>query len=357
MSMSPHQVAPRLLYLPNEHIFGNKYGQLGGRAAFAEMEAAGLISELSVYSYLADYISDRNKERSNRSLVEAVRAFQPDIIFWQHPQEFPLDPTIFPELRNCGSSPMIVYHEADPADRLYKPINASQRTLYLNSDVFFTVGLGAGRWLWEEIRPHKHLYHSASTVERERFAELAAPEALASRFDAVMFGSIAKRWRMIKQPQSDKRVALARGLTRLFGDRFASFGNGWPSGTNCKGPLPYENQREVLQQSRMSVIWDLYPDFTFYYSDRLPIALASGIPFITSNHLGYNIILKDVPGLFTVSSVDEALDTAVYLRSLPLEDIADMGVRAREWMLSNLEARVVFRRAFDTCLRVWHSRA
>ncbi len=345
--------APRVLYLPNESKVDQRSTQIGGRAAFQEMAEDGTIRELSVYSYLADYKTDGKKERSNRALVEAVRAFQPDILFWQHPQDFPLDAKILPEIRGCGSNPLVVYHEADPSDRLYKPIFGSQKILYRFCDMFFSVGLGAGRWLWQELRDHPHFYFCPSSVDRERFAEPAEPGRLGSRYDAIMLGTIPKKWRVIKQPQSDRRVAIARGLTQLFGDRYASFGYGFPAGTNGQGPFPYEGQRELIQQCRMSVIWDFYPDYTFYFSDRLPIALASGVPFITSTHGGYDTLFKNVPGLFHGSSVNEILDIAVYLRGLPLEEIAEMGRGGRAWMLENLEARVVFRRAFATCLRVW----
>jgi hypothetical protein len=328
---------------------------VGGRAAFREMVSGGLIQELSIFSFLSDYLFDKNKARSSRALVESVREFRPDIIFWQHPHGFPIDQPLIQAVRSCAPAAQLVYHEADPFDRFYKPIGRSERVLYANSDVFFSVGLGAGRRLFEEIKQHPHFYHSPSAVDRERFAELAEPGLLASKYDAVMFGTIAKRWRMIKQPQSGKRVELARGLTRVFGDRFACFGSGWPEGVNCQGRFPYERQTEIIHQSRMSIIWDLYPDYTFYFSDRLPIALAAGVPFITSTHAGYDTILGDVPGLFHVSSVKEAIDTAVYLRGLPLEEIAAMGAESRAWMLENLEARVVFRKAFEICLRVWRS--
>jgi hypothetical protein len=350
---SPNSRAPRVLYLPNEAKPDERFGQAGGRAAFREMHQSGLIQDLSIYSFLADYLSDKNTQRTHQKLVETVRAFQPDILFWQHPNRFPIDQPLMQAIRTACPSMQLVYHEADPFDRLYKPIRQCERVLYTNSDVFFTVGLGAGRKLFEEIRPHPHIYHCPSTVERERFATPAEPGMLASKYDAVMLGTIAARWRIIKQPESGKRVQLARGLTKLFGDRFACFGAGWPSGTNCQGPFPYEKQTEIIQQSRMSVIWDLYPNYTFYFSDRLPIALAAGRPFITSTHAGYDTLLPNVPGLFHVSSVDEAIDTAVHLRGLPLDEIAAMGAAARTWMLENLEARLVFRNAFDICLRVW----
>jgi glycosyltransferase involved in cell wall biosynthesis len=319
------------------------------------MEQDVSIKELGIYSFLADFRVDRNKDRSCRNLLDRVRAFQPDIIFWQHPQDFPINHDLISAIRACGSSPLLAYHEADPFDHLYKPLDKTAKTLYAESDIFFTVALGMARRLFDKVKVHPHFYYSPSCVDRERFAVLPTNSKLpGSKYDAVMLGTIAKRFRLIRQPGSRQRVRLARGLTRLFGDRFAAFGRGWPSGTNCKGPFPYERQAEILQQSRMSIIWELYSEHTFYFSDRLPIALAAGIPFITSRHGGYDTLFSQTPGLFYVDTIEDALDTALYLKSLPDEEIAEMGGAARKWMLENLEARVVFRRAFEICRREWN---
>jgi hypothetical protein len=348
--------APRVLYLPNEGDFQEGNGQVGGRAAFREMAQDGTIKELSIYSFLADFRVDRKKARSHQNLVDTVRAFQPDIIFWQHPEDFPVDMDLLRAVRACGSSPLIAYHEADPFDRLYKPLHHAAKTLYADSDVFFTVALGMARRDFNKVRVHPNFYYSSHCFDRERFGAPPDPSLVGTKYDAVMFGNIGTRFRVIRQPHSMQRVRLARGLSKLLGDRFATFGRNWPSGTNCQGPFPYGKQTEMIQVSRMSTIWELYPDHTFYYSDRLPIALAAGVPFITNGRSGYNSLLADAPGVFIIDSIEGALDAALYLKSLPIEEIVAIGSAARAWAFENLEARKVFRRAFDICHREWRNK-
>ena len=349
--------APRVLYLPNEALPGGENQQVGGRAAFTEMAMDGTIGPLEIYSFLGEfYAGNRDVEASHRELLEKVRAFQPDIVFWSHPEDYPVSAALIQGMRGCGSNPLLVYHEGDPFDRFYKTLRDPQRTLYRHSDVFFTVGLGEGRRLFERIRPHRHLYHSPTYTERERFAKPAAEGQMGSRFDAVMIGNIAKRLRVFKHPGSEGRVQLARGLQRLFGDRFACFGNGWPSDVRTDGPLRHVQQADVIQSSRMSLMWEHFPEYTFYYSDRLPIALAAGVPFVTSTRPGYDTLFPNVPGFFHVATVQDALDVAVYLRSLPLVTIAEMGAGARAWVVENLDARVIFRRIIAVCLREYRDR-
>jgi hypothetical protein len=351
---SSDNTAPRVLYLPNEADCQGDTSQVGGRAAFREMEQDGTIKELKVYSFLVDFRVDRKKARSHQNLLDAVLAFQPDIIFWQHPQDFPIDMDLLRAIRTCGSSPLVAYHEADPFDRFYKPLSHAAKTLYIDSDVFFTVALGMARRVFNEVRVHPHFYFSPHCFDRERFGSSPPdPLVVGTKYDAVMFGNIGTRFRVIKQPESMQRVRLARGLAKLFGNRFAAFGRGWPSGTNCHGPFPYGRQTEMIQVSRMSTIWELYPDHTFYFSDRLPIALAAGVPFITNGRKGYDSLFANAPGVFCVDSIEGALDAALYLKSLPIEEIVTIGSAARAWAFENLEVRRVFRRAFDICRREW----
>ena len=348
--------SPRVLYLPNEGDLRDGFGQVGGRAAFQEMADDGTIRELRIYSFLAGYISkERNKERSHRELLDVVRSFQPDIIFWQHPIGYPISFDLIKEIRSCGSTPSIAYHEGDPFDRFYKLMPQEVVTLYRSSDVFFTIGLGFARSAFNGIQVHPHFYYSPHCFDRERVG-LEPPQlsTLGSKYDAVMIGTIGSRIRgFYKQPYSKQRIRLAREFARYFGDRFAVFGGGWPSGTNSAGLIPYATQAATIQTSRMSVIWELYPEYTFYFSDRLPIAIASGVPFVTNGRSGYDVVLANAPGIYQVDSIEGALDVAIYLCGLPIEEIARIGAAARAWAFANLEARVVFRKAFEICVRVW----
>jgi hypothetical protein len=349
-----------VLYLPNEGDFRVEQGQVGGRAAFTELAQNGFIQELKIYSFLAEFrASQNNVESSHRQLLDIVRAFQPDILFWQHPIGYPITDELMQAIRTAANSPLIVYQEGDPFDGFYKLMPSEVETLYRHSGVFFTIGLGAARRIFQRIRVHPHFYYSPHCFDRERIGpDVPLASCLGSKYDAIMIGTIGSRIRgLFKQPHSGQRVLLARKLASLFGDRFAVFGNGWPSGTNSQGPIPFGSQAATLQTSRMSLMWDLYPEYTFYFSDRLPIAIASGVPFITNDRPGLNVVLANAPGVYLVKSIEEALDTALYLRGLDIEKLASIGAAARAWAFRNLEARVVFRKALEISARVWRDGA
>ncbi len=358
MTSSDINTVPRVLYLPNEADLSDVSRQIGVRGAFTDMHAQGLIRELGIYSFLYEYRKTGDKQAAQQRLLSEVEAFKPDILFWQHPDNFPLTYELVREVRRRGGNPLIAYSEGDPFDRFYKRLNEPQRALYSESDVFFTIALGEGMRLFQEVRQHPHFYHSPNHVDRERFGDAPDESTFRQRrYDAVMIGSIAYRLKgLLKHPGSQERIAVARGLSRLFGDRFASFGRGWPKGTNHCGFLPFPEQRRMLRSARMSVIWENFPKHTFYFSDRLPISLSAAVPHITSWGEGYDVMFSNVPGLFLADSVNNALDIAMYLRGLPIEENIRLGMAARDWVLENLEARVVFRNAFDICRREWLAR-
>lgn len=352
MALRNNSGAPRVLYLPNEGSLDRLRGQVGGRYAFGDMQRDGLISELKCVSFLTDYRADGYSD-AHRYLLDQAAKFQPDIVFWQHPGGFPIDRDFIKEFRRVGGNPLLAYHEGDVYDRFYKRIGPSEKALYLESDVFFSVALGEGREVFQKLRTHRHFYYSPHNVDLERFGAVPDTELIGSRYDAVMIGSIAYRFRMLKFPGSAERIEIARQLTRLMGERFATFGNRWPARTNCKGFLDFNQQAKTIQSAMMSIIWENFSKYSFYFSDRLPIALASGVPHITSKGPGYEVMLGNVPGLFLANSVNEAVDIACYLRSLPKDEIVALGASAREWVLSHLESGVVFRRAFERCVQIW----
>ena len=153
--------APRLLYLPNENDLSDNQRQIGGRLAFAAMLEQGLIQELSIYSFLYEFRRGGGKAQAAREeLLGVAEAFRPDIVFWQHPGEYPLDAEFLQAFRQRAGNPVIAYHEADPFDSFYKRIKLPQRSLYTACDVFLTVALGEQRRLFQQLHRHPRFFYS-----------------------------------------------------------------------------------------------------------------------------------------------------------------------------------------------------
>ncbi len=104
-------------------------------------------------------------------------------------------------------------------------------------------------------------------------------------YDVVMVGNYIRSWFPFKTlPGSRDRKEIADFFYKRLGERFAVFGNGW-KGKYAKGPIPDEKQGEIYQSSRVSLgVNSLHSNY--YYSNRLPISLSSGVIMVHNYEKG-----------------------------------------------------------------------
>ena len=340
--------APKLLHLPNDLSF-DEITETGPRMAFRSALAAGELSDVLTVPFLAESCQV-GEQRFTRSLLERARQFQPDIILWHHVSEFPVDQRLIAELRGCGSCPLLAYHEGDAYGRFVKPITTSMRILCREADVVFLSALGPMARIVRQAGA-RDVRYSASFFDPDIYGRPPDPALVGCDFDAVLIGNLVRRIPYLRElPGATDRFRLARKLSTTLGPRFAVFGDGWDCRVNAHGSLPRFDQHSVIQRALVSVNWDHYPHYDYYFSDRLPISLAAGIPHVTCYHPGYENIFRGVDGLFWANSVDEAIDTVRFLLSLGKERLLLMGAHAREFVLATLSAETVFRKLLRACI-------
>jgi hypothetical protein len=191
----------------------------------------------------------------------------------------------------------------------------------------------------------KKIRYAPHSYDSQRFGTPWSP-TLSRQLDAVMIANLPclKRIPWLFMPGGRSRKLTAQALYRRLGDRFAVYGagQGWASEPYCKGSLDYNKQGEAIRDSWMSVNWHHFDQIPMYSSDRLPISLACGVPHITNYQPGYEHVFAKIPGLFIVKSPQEALDVALYILSLTIEQRNELGFQAADYALKHLEATVVY---------------
>lgn len=334
----------KLCYLPNEP--GPDGLQVGPRRAFECLNKNGRIDELQVISFLQESARLGSDEAASREIINRVRAFGPDILVWQHVSRFQVDIQFARSLRNAAPHSLLVYHEGDAYSSLHKRMTPSMLALISTFDVVFQVALGPMQRLTERAGG-KLVNWIPSTFDAERFPGLRADDG--PSIDVVMIGNLVRKvphlWEL---PGSADRYLLAQRLTNILGNRFAIYGMGWDLPTS-RGPLRYDMQHEVLSRCRVSVGWDHFPGHSYYFSDRLPIALAAGVPHVNGYHPGYEHLFRDCPGLFSAKTVGEAVDATLYLLGMNDEARRELGKSCRDFAFDHLEATSVFATMFDKC--------
>ena len=333
----------RWFYLPNEETEGD---QIGPRMAFEKLHAEGMFTAYQAYSYLVERKKAASLRDAQEALVEAARAFAPDVIFAQHiNRAYPVDRAFMRRLKELPSRPRLVIHEGDPYNRWRKPIDASLAATFAESDIVVLVGLGSLVDLALEAGARKIRFIPHSYDSR-RFGTPWTPTST-RKWDAVMIANCVNYRRIpgVYLPGGRQRIQSADALYRALGDRLAVFGigRGWSGKPYAKGSLPFDHQVSAVRDAWMTVNWQQFPEISMYSSDRLSIGLACGVPHITNRQEGYPHVFDQIPGCYFVHSPREMRDVALYLLSLPVKRRIEIGEQAAEYARRHFEATVVYR--------------
>ncbi len=332
----------RFFYVPNENTEGD---QVGPRKAFALLHAQGRLSAYTAYSYLVERSRAADQPQAMERLAAAVEAFQPDVIFFQHlNRSYPVDSAYIRRLKSVASRPRFVWHDPDPYGRFIKPIDATMKAALAETDLAVVKGLG---YFSEAVRRAgaRRVLFAPESFDDERFGHARA-SVLSRPLDAVMIANLncLKRIPWLFMPGGRSRKTTARLLHRAYGDRFAvhGAGQGWNDEPYCRGPVAFDRQEAAIQSAWISVNWSQFDEIPFYFSDRLPISLAAGVPHVTNWQRGFEHALPEPRGVYFVHSPAEALDAVDWLLSKPREQLVEIGLQGQAYARERLNATRVY---------------
>jgi hypothetical protein len=329
----------RLLYLPNEITEGEQFGP---RYVFESMLTSGELAAYQVYSILMEQKQRGSTDAALSGLYETAKQFQPDIILWQHPGNFPIPSGFGLKLKSIQSHPVLAYDERDVYGGRRKPFTSGMLHLASEADMVFLVGLGRYAEAFQRAGA-KRVFYSPHCIDTYRFGHPWEPPAQ-RRFDVVMIGNLLRPVGMKPGlPGWKNRLRVAERLSEIFGGRFALYGRGWNGIPSACGELAFLKQEEAVRESWLSVGWDYYDQTPYYFSNRLPIAMLSGVAHITNYQPGYEIMFQNGKELCYARTVDEMIDTVRYLLSMPRLRLIEMGLAGQQYVRDYLATEKVFR--------------
>lgn len=332
----------RVLYVPNEWP---NHKQLGPRRALRKLLNAGLLSALSVVSPLDRIRSGAAEAAALGELATAIDSFRPDIVLIQHPAGTGLTDSHWAQMRKMAQFQLIL-HEGDCYGQVRKRLPADTLSTARAADLVLTVG-GAGQRALFERAGARTVQWVPSTFDTERFNQ-ARSSITERRWDVVMIANHSpSRVPGMSMPGTAGRAELYSRLQRRFGKRFMAFGRGW-RGPSAGGPIAFDRQQDYLRDAWASTTWDHFPREEKFFSDRLPIALASGSHHVGTLHPGYDEVFTSAPGALRFASspsqaadlvyesVESARADAAGIGSQDLVDYSD-GFRDDLWLARWLE--------------------
>lgn len=325
----------RLLYIPNERTIGD---QEGPRRTFQSLWERGKLLEYEAYSL---HVKQRETslERALQDLIHLAERLQPTLVLWQHPGHLDIPTEVLERLRRLA---YLIYHEGDIYGNLKKRLPLGARRLAEASDVAFTVGMGSQANILRRFGA-KSLGYIPSCVDLVRFGKDWEPTTDRS-FDVIMIGNrIPSRIPgMAGIPGAQRREKLAKALGVLLGSHLGLYGHGWEGFVGARGPIPFAEQERVSRNAWLTAGWDHFDRVPYYFSNRLPISLASGVAHITNRQPGYDHLFEDGVELYMASSVREMVQRIEHLLSGSREQLDQLATRADTMARRFFAVEVVF---------------
>jgi hypothetical protein len=246
----------------------------------------------------------------------------------------------------------LVYHEGDACGPRANRVSRAMRALASECSILATTGLGRLARNYRALGARRVLY-TPSCAETQRFGTPWVPTKH-RRLDAVLIGNrLPGLTRRLHLPANVERERLVRRIGRLLGSRFEVYGANW-TGACARGRVPYELQETVQRQAWLGINWDNVRGVPYYFSDRLPVSLLSGVAQITSYQPGYEHLFRDGEHLVFARTLDEVVDRLDFLLSQPASVLIELGLAGQALARARLVADVVYpelvRKAFGLCV-------
>jgi hypothetical protein len=327
----------RILYLPNE---SGDLGKRGPRRALGGLLDAGLIGDARIVSLLHRVRTGDGPAERDR-LLQIVREFKPTIILTEKPDGFGLRSRDIQAWRSAADFRFVV-SDMDPYHWWFKHLPRDGRALAPHADIVYVPGSSlfvrnyrrAGA---KDVRWNPHTYDPGSFGRLEITAETVT-------HDVAMLGSLigSRFGRLRRLPGSVDRGRLAAGLKHQFGGRFALFGLGWDEAIGS-GIIPFLDQERAIRSAWVTANWDHFPSESHYFSDRLPISLASGTVHFTTWHPGYDELFGELPFLRLVRRQKDIVPAIrSYLESTSPADRIEHARQARVFAAAHYRQDILF---------------
>jgi hypothetical protein len=263
------------------------------------------------------------------------RDIEADAVFLQffHEESMPDPVSGIEGLRSLPSRPVVFSSVGDGFGRWGKRIPRTYKTAARLSDVNFLTSMG---YLAAELGRSevKNIVLMPNGVCQIRFGAALEPAAYTPVHDVVFVGNSLGA----KNPFSDlfwgerRRREFVAAFSKYFGARFAVYGMNW-SGRNAHGPIAYADQHAVYHRSRVIAGGVPFVWCDYYTSDRVFIALASGIPFVDFAVPMVDQLFQDGRDWWLASTTEEMIAACRRLLEKPDNERLEIAAKTREMIL------------------------
>jgi len=325
--------------------------QTGIEDGFNYLQSQGAISDLKWF-YFEEFAKKTSSKLCMLKMFEIANEFLPELIVFFHIGKFSIDKEFLVELKVLQSKPIIVYDEGDMYGTWAKPITPSMKILIKGADVISVRGFG--KFYSSISKLNKNIIYTPNHVDIARFDKKTS--TLISRKYPITFIGNRVKPRILsairRMPGAKGREKFVLALGKVFPKSFKLFGNGWGNFLGNQGPIDFQKQIDIIQESSITVDYEHYPNIPYFFSNRLPIALFSGTVYVCHYHQGFENIFRNCDFIFFFKSNNEAISIIKFLQSLDTIDLIERCKRARLFALANFTPEVVWKNFYYNILKL-----
>jgi hypothetical protein len=144
---------------------------------------------------------------------------------------------------------------------------------------------------------------------------------------------------------------MAGCLAKKLGARFAIYGYGW-KGPYAKGKITFLEQMSCYHKSRITVAINNALGAKYYFSNRLPIAMLSGITVVHNYEEGFEelFVSSGHHGVYFFKTTEEALEICDELLSKSQNELDEIGKKAFQFSFHKFTGTEVFKYMIDVLM-------
>ena len=266
----------------------------------------------------------------------AARKMEADAVFLQFFHGRIADPREgITRLQGLPTKPTVFTSLGDAFGLWSRKVPRSYRIASELADVNFLTGMGyLARHLAHQGA--RNLVLMPNGCCQVRFSAMLDRTTYSPDFDVVFVGNRTSSRNPVSHffwTARRRREFVAR-ITRRYGHRFGLFGSGWTGNPSWQGPIHYDRQHSAHRRS--AVVFGGIPGayHDYYTSDRVPIAIASGIPFVDYSVAGVDLLFRPGKDWWPASDVPGMIRRCDDLLSLSQEERLRSGECARQNILA-----------------------
>ncbi len=312
--------------------------------AFEALVAQGVLDGFTVYPYLTRSADGLRDDEIAGEIHASARDTGAHLLVWMHTGRLRIPAKRVDDLKRLPTAPVFLYWEGDSYHPRHKPLPSPMLDLMRRCDAVFMPCGGAivntlAKAGVTEVR------YAPSCTSGTRFPAIWKPRATFD-YDVVMIGNrVRSRVPFRGLPGARDRARLVRRLQQRYGRRFALVGRGW-EGPSAVGPCAFDAQSEIYARSvvAIGVNNSTYP---LVFSNRVPIAFATGIPLVYKANPGYDLVFGHELSDVFFDGDDDAMRRIDELLSLDASQLTAISHRNRSFFDTALTKTLVARHVVD----------